>query len=78
MTSHELINYLKEFPEDAEVTLIATNPVAREHFLIKEVFFIKDEQIGHPFICIEVSETKDMDEEMIKACEEDEGTNESD
>ena len=70
MTNGELIEYLKMFEEDAPVTFLAANPKARKLYPVEDVKGIID--AGQPVFCIEVGKAQDMDEEMIKACEEDE------
>lgn len=70
MTNKELKEYLERFPDDTEVSFLLANPQKRKIYEISNKFVITD--IGQPVFCIEVGNEKPMDEEMIKACEEDE------
>lgn len=70
MTNKELKGYLDLFHDDAEVVCIIANPKRRKVYEIENDFGITD--MGQHIFCIEVGNEKPMDEEMIKACEEDE------
>ena len=70
MTNKELKEYLDTFPDKAEVVFILANPQKRKLYEISNEFVITD--AGQPVFCIEIGVEKPMDEEMVKACEEDE------
>lgn len=44
----------------------------RKVYIPEEIFMIKDEKIGKPVICIQIAEEREMEEDEIKAAEEDE------
>ena len=70
MTNKELKEYLNTFPDDAPVSFILANPRKRKLYENANTFVITDQ--GQPVFCIEVGEEKDMDAEMVAACEADE------
>lgn len=70
MTNKELKEYLNTFPDDAPVSVILANPRKRKLYENVNTFGVTDQ--GQPMFCIEVGEEKDMDAEMVAACEEDE------
>lgn len=70
MTNKELKEYLNTFPDDAQVSFILANPRKRKLYENANTFGITDQ--GQPVFCIEVGEEKDMDAEMVEACEADE------
>lgn len=70
MTNKELKEYLNTFPDDASVSFILANPRKRKFYENINTFGITDQ--GQPVFCIEVGEEKDMDVEMVAACEENE------
>ena len=70
MTNKELKEYLNTFPDDAQVSFILANPRKRKLYENTNTFGITDQ--GQPVFCIEVGEEKDMDAEMVAACEADE------
>ena len=70
MTSKKLIEYLQQFPDDAIPCFIVANPKDRKYHEMTNVFCITD--MDQPVFCVEVGIAQDMDEEMVKACEEDE------
>lgn len=70
MTNKELKEYLNTFPDDAPVSFILANPRKRKLYENTNTFGITDQ--GQPVFCIEVWEEKDMDAEMVAACEADE------
>ena len=70
MKNSELKEYLNTFPDDADTSLILANPRKRKLYEVERIDFITD--IGQPVFCVTVGEAKDMDEDMVKACEEDE------
>ena len=70
MKNSELKEYLNTFPDDADISLILANPSKRKLYEVERIDFITD--IGQPVFCVTVGEAKDMDEDMVKACEEDE------
>ena len=70
MKNSELKEYLNTFSDDANVVLLLTNPMKRKLYEVDRVDFITD--VGRPVFCVTVGEAKDMDEDMVAACEEDE------
>ena len=68
MKNIELQEYLKKFPDDAPVSLIMANPRKRKLYCARDVMCLTD--AGQPVFMIDVGEEKDMDAEMIDACEE--------
>lgn len=70
MKNSELKEYLNTFPDDADISLILANPMKRKLYEVERVDFITD--VGQPVFCVTVGEAKDMDVDMVEACEEDE------
>ena len=70
MKNSELKEYLNTFSDDANVVLLLTNPRKRKLYEVERVDFITD--MEQPVFCVTVGEAKDMDEDMVTACEEDE------
>ena len=68
MKNSELKEYLNTFPDDAQVSVILANPRKRKLYECVDAFGVTGE--GHPIFCIDVGEAKDMDAEMVNACEE--------
>ena len=70
MKNSELKEYLNMFSDDADISLILANPSKRKIYEVERVDFITD--MEQPVFCVTVGEAKDMDSDMIAACEEDE------
>ena len=70
MKNSELKEYLNTFSDDANVVLLLANPMKRKLYEVERVDFITD--MEQPVFCVTVGEAKDMDSDMIAACEEDE------
>lgn len=70
MKNSELQDYLSTFPDDADVSYLLANPRKRKLYECVNVFGVMD--APNPIFCIDVGEAKDMDAEMVAACEEDE------
>ena len=70
MKNSELQDYLSTFPDDADVSYLLANPRKRKLYECVDVFGVID--APNPLFCIDVGEEKDMDAEMVAACEEDE------
>ena len=70
MTNKELKEYIDRFPDDAEVSFLLANPQKRKFYEIVNKGVITD--IEYPVLFIEVGDEHPMDEEMVRACEEDE------
>lgn len=70
MINGELIKYLETFPDDAPVSFLVANPRDRKLYPVVDVKGITD--MEQPVFCIEVGKAQNMNEDMIKACEEDE------
>ena len=66
----ELKKYLDKFPDDEEVCMLLANQKERKFYKHNGIGGITER--GYPVLVAEIIETLDMDEEMIKACEEDE------
>ena len=61
MNNRELKEYLNQFPDNAEISVILANPRKRKKYECVAVFEITD--VGYPVFCIDVGEETDMDEE---------------
>ena len=70
MKNSELKEYLNTFPDDAPVSVILANPRKRKLYELVDAFGVTGE--WQPIFCIDVGEEKDMDDEMVAACEGDE------
>lgn len=68
MKNSELKEYLNTFPDDAPVSVILANPRKRKLYECVDAFGVTGE--GQPIFCIDVGEEKDMDDDMVAACEE--------
>lgn len=68
MKNSELKEYLNTFPDDAPVSVILANPRKRKLYECVDAFGVTGE--GQPIFCIDVGEAKDIDDEMVAACEE--------
>lgn len=69
MKNSELKEYVNNFPDDAQVSIICANPRKRKLYKLKNVMLVTDQ--GRPLIIIDIGKELDMDTEMISACEED-------
>lgn len=70
MSNKELQEYLNRFPDDAPVSVILANPKKRKLYEINTVYKLTD--CEQPVFCVDAGKESDMDEEMVKACKEDE------
>ena len=70
MKNSELKEYLNMFSDDADISLILANPSKRKLYEVERVDFITD--MEQPVFCVTVGEAKDMDSDMVAACEDDE------
>lgn len=70
MTNGELKEYLNTFPDDVNISVILANPRDRKLYEVVEYFVVTE--LPNPTFCIEVGKAKDMDAELVAACEEDE------
>ena len=68
MKNSELKEYLNTFPDDAPVSVIIANPRKRKLYECVNVFGVID--APNPVFCIDVGESKNMDDEMVADCEE--------
>ena len=75
MKNSELKEYLNTFSDDANVVLLLANPRKRKLYEVERVDFITD--MEQPVFCVTVGEAKDMDTDMVTACEEDERNEEN-
>lgn len=72
LTVEDLMQYLEKFPRDAELRTLIASPKDRVFFAANEIgAFTTDTPF--PVLCIIVGEAESMDEEMVRACEEEEG-----
>lgn len=72
MENRELKEYFAEFADNAPVSIIMANPKKRKLYIPGELFMLRDEKIGQPVLCIQIAEEREMEEDEIKAAEEDE------
>lgn len=70
MKNCELKEYLNIFPDDANVVMLLANPRKRKLYEVERAEFITD--MEQPVFCVTVGEAKDMDADMVTACEKDE------
>lgn len=70
MSNKELQEYFNRFTDDAPVSVILVNTKKRKLYEINKIYIGSD--FGHPVFFIDVGKESDMDEKMVKACEEDE------
>ncbi len=75
MKNSELKEYLNTFSYDADISLILANPRKRKLYEVEGVDCITD--MEQPVFCVTVGEEKDMDADMVAACEEDERKSEN-
>ena len=75
MKNSELKEYLNTFSDDANVVLLLANPRKRKLYEVERVDFITD--MGQSVFCVTVGEAKDMDTDMVTACEADERNEEN-
>ena len=68
MKNSELKEYLNTFPDNAPVSVIIANPRKRKLYECVDAFGVTGE--CQPIFCIDIGEEKDMDAEMVAACEE--------
>lgn len=68
LKNSELKEYLNAFPDDAPVSVILANPRKRKLYSLENIFYFTDQ--GQPVFCIDVGVEKDMDAELVTACEE--------
>nr|WP_075678535.1 hypothetical protein [Roseburia sp. 831b] len=68
MKNSELKEYLNSFPDDAQVSVILTNPKKRKVYDIVNAMCITD--FDQPVFCIEVGKESNMDAELVAACKE--------
>ena len=70
MKNKDLIEYLKTFPDDANLSIILANPRKRKRYEYNEIMLLKDDEINMPVLCIAVGNEVDMDVEEVKVCKE--------
>ena len=74
MNNRELIEYLKEFEDNAEVSVIVANPEARKVYQPEEMMVMSDDELTRPCMILKVGNGRNMDEEeskLAKECEKD-------
>ena len=70
MKNGDLKKYLDEFKDDAEVSMVLTNPKERKLYEVEDILVVTGE--NNPILCICVGKESEMDEELQAAVEEDE------
>ena len=68
LKNSKLKEYLNTFPDDAPIIVIISNPRKRKLYSLENILYIVDQ--GQPVFCIDVGVEKDMDAELVTACEE--------
>ena len=68
LKNSELKEYLNTFPDDAPISVIIANPRKRKLYSLENILYIANQ--GQPAFCIDVGVEKDMDAELVTACEE--------
>lgn len=68
LKNSKLKEYLNTFPDDALISVIIANPRKRKLYSLENILYIVDQ--GQPVFCIDVGLEKDMDAELVTACEE--------
>lgn len=67
MENKELKEYLGEFNNDSDVSIIVANPEDRKVYMPEAVLLMKDEEVHQPCFIVRVGAARDMDED-IAAC----------
>lgn len=70
MESRELKEYLNEFVDNAEVSVIVANPEDRKVYMPEAVLLMKDEEVQQPCFIVRVGTARDMDEDIARELEE--------
>lgn len=70
MENKELKEYLGEFSEDSDVSIIVANPEDRKVYMPEAVLLMKDEEVHQPCFIVRVGAARDMDEDIAKEVEE--------
>lgn len=70
MENKELKEYLGEFNEDSDVSIIVANPEDRKVYMPEAVLLMKDEEVHQPCFIVRVGATRDMDEDIAREVEE--------
>lgn len=70
MESRELKEYLNEFADNAEVSVIVANPEDRKVYMPEAVLLMKDEEVHQPCFIVRVGAARDMDEDIAREVEE--------
>lgn len=70
MENKELKEYLGEFNEDSDVSIIVANPEDRKVYMSEAVLFMKNEEVHQPCFIVRVGAARDMDEDIAKEVEE--------
>lgn len=71
LTVEILMQYLEKFPKDAELRTLIASPKERIFYAANEIGALEDTPF--PVLCVVVGEAESMDEEMVRACEAEEG-----
>lgn len=70
MENKELKEYLGEFSEDSDVSIIVANPEDRKVYMPEAVLLMKDEEVHQPCFIVRVGAARDMDEDIAREVEE--------
>lgn len=70
MENKELKEYLGEFNEDSDVSIIVANPEDRKVYMPEAVLLMKDEEVYQPCFMVMVGAARDMDEDIAREVEE--------
>lgn len=70
MLNRELKEYLKNFPDDADVVILTAAPKERKMYPAKGFGMLDIDKF--PCLVIELGEGKDMDADLRRICEEEE------
>lgn len=70
MENKELKEYLGEFNEDSDVSIIVANLEERKVYMPEAVLLMKDEEVNQPCFIVRVGAARNMDEDIAKEVEE--------
>lgn len=70
MVNKELKEYLGEFNEDSDVSIIVANLEDRKVYMPEAVLLMKDEEVNQPCFIVRVGAARNMDEDIAKEVEE--------
>ena len=70
MENKELKEYLGEFNEDSDVSVIVANPEDRKVYMPEAVLLMKDEEVHQPCFIVRVGAAREIDEDIAREVEE--------